>query len=226
VSAERVAELRQSLPELPEQMRDRFVAQYGLPAYDAGVLTQSMPLARYFEATAAAAGNAKAASNWIMGEVLGRLNAAGMPLSAMPITPEALAGLIRLVESGRITGPIAKGLFERMFAGGGDAEVIVTAEGLGRIADDQAIGGKPQRDLEQLAQVDRRVAPGAGAGLELDPLVALDRTGQPPRLVGGRCQQCFAKRCVRRTEGNPLEALAVVAAGDAADMAVANDARL
>jgi len=139
VSAERVAELRQSLPELPEQMRDRFVAQYGLPAYDAGVLTQSMPLARYFEATAAAAGNAKAASNWIMGEVLGRLNAAGMPLSAMPITPEALAGLIRLVESGRITGPIAKGLFERMFAGGGDAEVIVTAEGLGRIADDQAI---------------------------------------------------------------------------------------
>ena len=139
VSAERVAELRQRLPELPEQMRDRFVAQYGLPAYDAGVLTQSMPLARYFEATAAAAGTAKAASNWIMGEVLGRLNAASMPLSAMPITPEALAGLIRLVESGRITGPIAKEVFERMFAGGGDAEAIVTAEGLGRIADDQAI---------------------------------------------------------------------------------------
>ena len=139
VSSGHVAELQQTLPELPEQMRDRFVAQYGLPPYDAGVLTQSTPLARFFEATAAASGNPKVASNWIMGEVLGRLNAAGMSLGAMPVTPQALAGLIRLVESGRITGPIAKEVFERMFAGGGDAEAIVAAEGLGRIADDQAI---------------------------------------------------------------------------------------
>ena len=139
VSEARIAELRRTLPELPEQMRDRFVAQYGLPAYDAGVLTQSTELARFFEATAGASGSPKLSSNWIMVEVLGRLNADGRALADVPVTPESLGGLIRLVESGRITGPIAKQVFERLFAEGGDAEAIVAAEGLGRIADDQAI---------------------------------------------------------------------------------------
>ena len=140
VPVERVEALRGTLPELPEQMRDRFVAQYGLPPYDAGVLTQSPDLARYFEATVAASGNPKTSSNWIMGDVLGRLNAEGRALAEIPVTPASLAGLIRLVESGRITGPIAKQVFERMFAGGGDAEAIVAAEGLGRVSDDTAIG--------------------------------------------------------------------------------------
>ncbi len=139
VPEERIAQLRRTLPELPEQMRDRFVSQYGLPVYDAGVLTQSAALATYFEATVAASGNAKASSNWIMVEVLGRLNAEGRPLSAIKIAPGELAGLIQLVESGRITGPIAKQVFERMFAEGGDAEKIVAAEGLGRISDGAAI---------------------------------------------------------------------------------------
>ena len=139
VSAEWVEAVRRTMPELPEETRERFVSAYGLPAYDAGVLTASPALARYFEATAAATGNPKAASNWIMGEVLGRLNADGMTIDDMRVTPEGLAGLIRLVESGRITGPIAKQVFERMFAEGGDAEAIVAAEGLARIDDDSAI---------------------------------------------------------------------------------------
>ena len=140
VSDDRIADLRSTLPELPEQMRDRFVAQYGLPVYDAGVLTQSAALARFYEATASASGHPKAASNWIMVEVLGRLNAEGRSLSDIPLTPDALAGLIRLVESGRITGPIAKQVFERVFAEGGDPQAIVLAEGLGRIDDEEAIG--------------------------------------------------------------------------------------
>ena len=135
VTEDWVAELRRTLPELPEEMRDRFMATYGLPSYDAGVLTQSTALARYFEATAEAAGNPKAASNWVMVEVLGRLNAGGGRIDEMRIAPQQLAGLIRLVESGRITGPIAKQVFERMFTGGGDAEAIVEGEGLGRIDD-------------------------------------------------------------------------------------------
>ena len=139
VSAEWVEAVRRTMPELPEETRERFVSAYGLPAYDAGVLTASPALARYFEATAAATGNPKAASNWIMGEVLGRLNADGMTIDDMRVTPERLAGLIRLVESGRITGPIAKQVFERMFAEGGDPETIVEAEGLGRVGDDRAI---------------------------------------------------------------------------------------
>ena len=140
VTVTRIAELRQTLGELPEATRERFVRVYGLPPYDAGVLTQSVALAAYFEATAAAANNAKAASNWIMGELLGRLNTEGRRFDDVPIAADSLARLIRLVESGRITGPIAKQLFERMFAGEGEPEAIVAAEGLGRIDDESAIG--------------------------------------------------------------------------------------
>ena len=139
VSEALLGELRSTMPDLPEVRRQRLVAQYGLPPYDAGVLTQSPALTAYFEATAAASGNPKAASNWIMVEALGRLNAAGMSISAMPISAEALAGLIRLVDSGRITGPTAKLVFERMFADGGTAEAIVDAGGLARVDDDGAI---------------------------------------------------------------------------------------
>jgi aspartyl-tRNA(Asn)/glutamyl-tRNA(Gln) amidotransferase subunit B len=139
VSEEWIAELRETLPELPEQMRERFVSQYGLPKYDAGVLTQSPALAGYFEKTAAASGNAKSASNWIMGEVLGRLNAEAKGIEDLRITPGELAALIQLTEDGTITGPIAKRLFERMFVNGGDPAAIVTTEGLGRIADDDQI---------------------------------------------------------------------------------------
>ena len=130
---------RQTLPELPDGRRTRFIEAYRLPPYDAGVLTQSRGLADYFEATAAASGNPKAASNWIMVELLGRVNAAGIELSNVRISPDSLAALIRLVQSGRITGPIAKQVFERMFAEGGDPETIVEAEGLGRVGDDRAI---------------------------------------------------------------------------------------
>jgi aspartyl-tRNA(Asn)/glutamyl-tRNA(Gln) amidotransferase subunit B len=139
VTEAEVARLRGTLPELPEQMRDRFVVHYGLPPYDADVLTQSAALARYYEATAAASGNAKAASNWIMVEVLGRLNAEGRAVTDIPLAPAALGGLIRLIDSGRITGPIAKQVFERMFATGEAADTIVAAEGLARLDDAGAI---------------------------------------------------------------------------------------
>ena len=134
-----LTDLRAGMPELREQKRARFVQQFGLPLYDAGVLTQSVALADYFERVAAASGEPKAASNWIMVEALGRLNASGMDISAIRITPERLAGLIRLVESGTITGPIAKTLFDRMFADGSDPEAIVVAEGLARVDDEAAI---------------------------------------------------------------------------------------
>lgn len=139
VDAAWLDELRRTIPELPGATRARLMAVYGLPAYDAGVLTQSPALTRYFEETAAVSGNAKAASNWVMGEVLGRLNAAGMDISGIRLSPRALGGLIRLVDSGRITGPTAKQVFERLFAEGGSAEAIVDAEGLARVDDDSTI---------------------------------------------------------------------------------------
>lgn len=151
VSPSLVETVRAGMPELPEEKRQRFVRQYGLPPYDAGVLTQSPPLADYYEATVAACGSPKLASNWIMGDVLGRLNAAGLTITALRVTPVELAGLIRLVESGTITGPTAKEVFEQMFATGGDAAAIVAAGGLARLDDDAAIGALVRETLARHA---------------------------------------------------------------------------
>jgi aspartyl-tRNA(Asn)/glutamyl-tRNA(Gln) amidotransferase subunit B len=135
VSLEWVEEIRRTLPELPDARRRRFVTHYGIPDYDAAILTQSAALAAYFEATAAAAGNPKAASNWIMGELTRKMNELGVDIEAVRLTPEALAGLIRLVDSGTISGPIAKDVFETMYGSSRSAEEIVAAEGLARIDD-------------------------------------------------------------------------------------------
>jgi aspartyl-tRNA(Asn)/glutamyl-tRNA(Gln) amidotransferase subunit B len=134
-----IEEVRGSLPELPEATRRRLVAQYSLPEYDASLLTQSPALASYFEATAAAAGNPKAASNWIMGELTRKMNEAGLGVEQVLLTPDALAGLIRLIDSGTITGPIAKDVFERMWTSGRPADAIVAAEGLAAIDDEAAV---------------------------------------------------------------------------------------
>jgi len=134
-----IEQVRASLPELPDARRHRFVAQYALPDYDAGVLTQSAEVADYFEATAAAARNPKAASNWVMGELMRRANDAGVTVPELPMTPAALAALIRLVDAGTITSPVAKDVFETMIASGRSAEEIVATEGLARIDDAAAI---------------------------------------------------------------------------------------
>ena len=139
VSAEWVAAVSASLPELPEQRKRRFVADYALPEYDAGVLTQSTKLADYFERTARAAGNPKAASNWIMGEVMRAMKAQGVDIDSVPVTPEALGGLITLVEGGTISGSIAKTVLERMADTGQSAEEIVAAERLAQIDDTEAL---------------------------------------------------------------------------------------
>jgi aspartyl-tRNA(Asn)/glutamyl-tRNA(Gln) amidotransferase subunit B len=134
-----IDEIKRTLPELPDARRRRLVTQYSLPDYDAGVLTQSAALADFFEATAAASGNAKAASNWIMGDVTRKMNEIGVAIAGVPLTPGALAGLIRLIDNGTITSPIAKDVFEKMYSTGRPAADIVKEEGLARIDDEAAI---------------------------------------------------------------------------------------
>jgi aspartyl-tRNA(Asn)/glutamyl-tRNA(Gln) amidotransferase subunit B len=138
---------RRTLPELPDARRRRFVTQYAIPDYDAALLTQSHALAAYFEATAAASGNPKAASNWIMGELTRKMNELGTDIEATPLTPAALAGLIKLVDSGTISGPTAKEVFEKMIASGRPAAAIVEAEGLARIDDEASVQAAVQRVL-------------------------------------------------------------------------------
>ena len=139
VDTARIDAVRDTMTELPEARRRRFVAAYAIPEYDAGVLTQSAALADYFERTAVAAGNAKAASNWIMGELSRVLNERGTDVTEAPIQPEALAGLIKLIDAGTISSAIAKDVFARMLESDRGAEDIVRGEGLAQIGDEAAI---------------------------------------------------------------------------------------
>jgi aspartyl-tRNA(Asn)/glutamyl-tRNA(Gln) amidotransferase subunit B len=132
-------EVLRSLPELPGAKRSRFISAYGLTPYDADVLTGTHALAGYFEATASAGAPSKAAANWIQTELLRRLNDSGKEIEASPVSPAALAELLKLVESGKITGSIGKKVFAAMFETGRGAAEIVAAEGLGAQVDDSAI---------------------------------------------------------------------------------------
>jgi aspartyl-tRNA(Asn)/glutamyl-tRNA(Gln) amidotransferase subunit B len=133
-----IAKIKADLPELPEARKARFVADYGLPAYDAGVLTADKVTGDYFEA-AAAGRDAKIASNWMMGELFGALNNAEMSLEDSPISAAALGGLIDRITDDTISGKIAKDVFSKMFAGEGDADAIIERDGLKQVTDMGAI---------------------------------------------------------------------------------------
>jgi aspartyl-tRNA(Asn)/glutamyl-tRNA(Gln) amidotransferase subunit B len=132
-------EVRRSLPELPEAKRTRFVTQYAITPYDAEVLTASQALADYFEAVAKAGASGKNSANWMQTELLRRLNDSGKEIDASPVTPAALAELVKLVESAKITGAVAKKVFATMFDSGRPAAEIVAAEGLGAHVENSAI---------------------------------------------------------------------------------------
>jgi len=135
----RIAAIRASLPELPDDRRRRLAAEHGLPGYDVLQLTQSRALADYFEATVAAGAPAKAASNWIMGEVARKLKALGLGIESAPVNPGRLAELISLVDRGTISGSTAKDVFERMVVSGRSAADLVAAEGLNQIDDESQL---------------------------------------------------------------------------------------
>jgi aspartyl-tRNA(Asn)/glutamyl-tRNA(Gln) amidotransferase subunit B len=132
-------EVLRSLPELPADKRRRFVAGHGIPDYDAGVLTQSPEVADYYERVAKESGNAKAASNWVMTEVLRKLKEREQPLATCPVSPGRLAETIQLVDAGTITGKTAKDVFEKMWATGDSARAIVEREGLLQVSDQSVI---------------------------------------------------------------------------------------
>jgi aspartyl-tRNA(Asn)/glutamyl-tRNA(Gln) amidotransferase subunit B len=138
-----VAEIRAALPELPAQRSARFIADHGLPAYDADVLTARKDVADYFEAAVTAHPNPKALSNWIMGDILRvirerRLDDALM-IREWPVAPAALAGMVALIDDGTISGKIAKTVFEEMLATGAEAAAIVRDKGLTQVSDDGPI---------------------------------------------------------------------------------------
>lgn len=134
-----IAQVQADLPELPEAKYSRFLSEYGLPEYDAEVLTSSRFLADYFEQCVQTSGSAKTTANWVMGELTRSLNDTGTPIAQSPVTPAMLAGLIKLIEDGIISGTIAKKVFEELWKNGGDATTIVDQQGLAQVSDTGAI---------------------------------------------------------------------------------------
>ena len=134
-----VQRTRGGLPELPEQRKLRFMTEWALSAYDADVLTASRPLAEYFEACVALHVNAKAVSNWMMGEITRALNDSGTSIDCCPVTPRLLVELLKLIEGGTISGKIAKTVFEAMWQSGKEPTTIVQEQGLVQVSDSGAI---------------------------------------------------------------------------------------
>jgi aspartyl-tRNA(Asn)/glutamyl-tRNA(Gln) amidotransferase subunit B len=158
-----IERVRATLPELPDAKKARFVAQYGLSGYDAGVLTATREVADFYEATVrAAGGEAKLCANWVMGELAGALNRSGREVDASPVRPEMLGGLVRRLVDGTISGKIAKEVFEAMWAGEGDADTVIERRGLRQVTDDSAI----ERLVEAVMAANPEQVAGYRAGKE------------------------------------------------------------
>jgi len=134
-----LADVRSRVPELPKAKRARFVQQYQVSAYDAGVLANDLVLARYFEAAAKGAKKPKNVANWILNDLQNALSGAGKTISDCPIPPEALDELVNLIDSGKISGKQGKEVFAEMFATGKRAAAIVKEKGIKQLSDLSAI---------------------------------------------------------------------------------------
>jgi aspartyl-tRNA(Asn)/glutamyl-tRNA(Gln) amidotransferase subunit B len=167
VNEDWIAAVRRSLPELPAARRDRFVADFALPRYDADVLTTEKDVADYFEEALGylkpdtptdRQRNAKTVSNWVMTEVLRVMSEQKIPLSRVPVTPIRLASMIGLIENGTISGKIAKTVFEEMLVSPDSPETITSRKGLVQVSDagtiekvvDQVIGAHPTQARKYL----------------------------------------------------------------------------
>ena len=153
ISNEHIERIRETLPELPEAKKDRFVSDYGLKEEDAVILTSSREMADYFEAVAEASGDARLSANWVIGELSGYLNREDREIDDSPVSAGMLAGIIKRIKDNTISGKIAKDVFEAMWNGEGDADTIIEKKGLKQITDtgeleaivDEVIANNPEQ---------------------------------------------------------------------------------
>jgi aspartyl-tRNA(Asn)/glutamyl-tRNA(Gln) amidotransferase subunit B len=194
-----VDRVKARLPEMPEARRDRFVSQYGLPFYDANLLTEVKAIADYFEAClqpgGTSAARAKTVGNWIIGEFMRLMNASNIEIADSKVKPEQLCRLIDLVQAGNISGTSAKTVFEEMFNTGKTADDIIKQKGLARITDSREIEAVIEQVISgnQQAVADYR----AGKSQAIKFLV-----GQVMKATKGRTNASQAQELlIKRIEG-------------------------
>lgn len=186
---------RALLPELPARKRERFMADYGLPAYDAGVLAAQLPVATFFEQAAGHCGNPKAVSNWIMTDLLRLLGASEKELADVPLTPEALAELVRLVDAKTINMPTAKELFAELFEKGGMPGIRVKERGLAQVSDSGAIAGLADEVVAANPKVVADFLGGKAAALQflVGQVMKLSKGKANPTMAGELIQAAIRK---------------------------------
>jgi aspartyl-tRNA(Asn)/glutamyl-tRNA(Gln) amidotransferase subunit B len=198
IAREQLDAWQQQVPEAPRARRRRFEAEYGLPAYDSGVLCAEKDVADYFEQAAGASSNAKAVSNWMMTEMLAKLAESGRAIAAIPLEPTALAALVRLVDEGAVNMPTAKALFGELFENGGDPATLVRERGWGQLSGDsemEEMAWRAVADNEKSA-ADYR----AGKQAALQHLV-----GQIMRISRGRANPRSAAAALRALLDNETQ---------------------
>jgi len=134
-----IAEIEKEMPELPLEKRDRFLSEYQLTAYDAGVLTSSRAMADYYEEAVKLSGRPKIAANWVMGDVLRLLNEDRRDIKSSPLSPASLAEMIKLIEAGTISGKMAKEIVEEMYKSGKPPQAVIKEKGMVQLTDEEAI---------------------------------------------------------------------------------------
>lgn len=189
---ELIGRIAADLPELPDAKKQRFTSQYGLPAYDAGVLVAEAATADYFEAVAKGR-DAKQAANWIINELFGLLAKSGRDIATSPVDAPALGKLLDLVRANTISGRIAKDVFAIMFETGGDPQAIVEERGLKQVTDTSAIEAIVDRLIED--------NPGQVATVQKNPKVAGWFTGQVMKATGGKANPAIVNQIVAKRLG-------------------------
>ncbi len=187
-----VEAIRAALPELPDAKRARFVSQYGLTAYDAGVLAADRARADFFE-TAAAGRDAKLVANWVTNELAAGLTRDGLEIEASPVSAVDIADLVRLIEEGVISSKIAREVFEHMWAGEGAPSAIVEARGLRQVSD---VGA-----LEALIEALIAANPGQAAAVRAKPQAVGWFVGQVMRETGGKANPGAVNQILRAKLG-------------------------
>ncbi len=185
---------KEGLPEMPADRRDRMVRDYGIPEYDAGVLAADRAVADFFEATARACGNGKAASNWVMTDMMRCLSERETDIASIRMAPEQLAALIGLVDKKVINMPAAREVFSILFEQGGDPETIVKDKGLVQVSDEGAIEGMVDQVIGEHAKSVEDYKAGKQAALQF-------LIGQVMRISKGKANPQVVRELFMRKLG-------------------------
>ncbi len=191
-----IERVKSEIPELPDARRERYINEWGLPPYDAMVLTLTKEMSDFFEETVAKGADPKLASNWLMGDVSAYLNKEQVELHDTPLTPDNLAGLIEIIEDGTISSKIAKRVFNELTKNGGDPKVIVEEKGWVQISDPETLLPYVTEvlDANEQSVIDFKEGKGRALGFLVGQVMKATRGQANPPLVNKLLKEEIEKR--------------------------------